>query len=230
MPRGRKVDWIIVGELGHRKSVFWRSVILVTQAKVESQARCRLPVILEEISLAEEVGMVNGDTELAVESAALSSKIIQKVGEGCHPGAACISERSAFVKGRMLAGQLPQVVHSKAEGVLTTHHAHGLLILPVIREPKLRDVCSYTERADSVAKAAVVGQVEVESICSHPLKIKADAPVIKAEFIGPGGIDYVGIGKQAAHGGAGEAIVKTRQIVQPIWALRRFVIEPAEAH
>src|SRR5437773_11392620 len=103
MPLGREVDGIVVGELRYREGVFRCSVILVTQAKVESQARCRLPVILEEISLAEEVGMVNGVAELAVQSAAPSPKIIQKVGEcgNCRASARGISQLSTSVKGRV---------------------------------------------------------------------------------------------------------------------------------
>src|SRR5215470_4994095 len=130
----------------------------------------------------------------------------------------------------MLAGELPQEIHTKAEGVLAMHNTHRVLILPVVGKPELGNVGGVAKRTHSTAEAALVRQVEVESIGRNALKIKADASVIKTELVRPGGINYIRIREQAAHRGPGKVIVKSGKIVEAVRALTGFVIEPAEAH
>src|SRR5215472_4785001 len=103
--------------------------------------------------------MIDRGSELPVESAACSPKIVQEVGEcvgNAGNGAGRIDKRSALIERRMLSRELPQKVRAKPEGMLAAHQTHGVLVLPVIGKPELRNVGGYAERGQTVAEAAIV--------------------------------------------------------------------------
>src|SRR5215469_62826 len=99
----------------------------------------------------------------------------------------------------MLARELPKIVNSKSEGVSTANDAHGVLVLPVVGKPELRNVGGNPKPGHGVAVNHVVRQVEVERVGGRRGRrnIKTDASVIEAKLIAPHWVNNVSVDKLA---------------------------------
>ena len=138
--------------------------------------------------------MVNGAAKLPAEAAGASAEIVNEIGKSAYAaaaGAGGVSKGAALVKRWVLARKLAQEIGAKAEGMLAAHQAHGVLVLPVIGEPELGNIVCATKASDS--QACIERQVGMEWVRSGQRKIKPDAAIVKAKFVGRPGIDHVSV-------------------------------------
>src|SRR5262245_14346394 len=99
----------------------------------------------------------------------------------------------------------------------SVHFAHRVLVLPVIGEPELRHIGGTTKGAGAGGSGqtgnGVIGKIEVETIQCHRDKIKADASVIEAKFVGPAWADHVGVAESTVQRDGIESTIKSRKII-----------------
>src|SRR5260370_41300108 len=85
--------------------------------------------------------MVNRATELPVQAAPITPKIIGKIGEWGHTAASSVGKRTAFVENRMRKRDLPQEIRPETEGMPATHQTQCVLVSPVVGRLEFRYVC-----------------------------------------------------------------------------------------
>src|SRR5258708_21080875 len=109
--------------------------------------------------------MVNRATELPVQAAPITPKIIEKIGEWGHTSASSVGKRTAFVERRMLTRQLPQEIRAETEGMPATHQPHCVLVLPVVAVPELRHVCRASEPSNH--ESPIICLFSVDTVRAH---------------------------------------------------------------
>src|SRR6266700_508013 len=129
---------------------------------------------------------------------------------------------------------LPPKSYRKFENAVTppaleayAYDAHCVLVLPVVGEPELRNV-GRASHADN-PETGIIRKGCVETIRRQERKTEPDAAIVEAEFVGPARANHISVREAAGHGPAGEAVIKTRKVVQG-GRLDGVVIEPTEAH
>ena len=111
----------------------------------------------------------------------------------------------------MLAGQLPEEIHAVAQSMLTGHKSLRILILPVIREPELRDIGGNAESSHACDR--VVGQILVKCVVTGTRKTKSNAAIVEAELIRPPGADDISVRERPTQGGPYKIVIKAGQVV-----------------
>src|SRR2546430_9392520 len=112
----------------------------------------------------------------------------------------------------MLASELAQVVKAIAKSMPAAHSAHGVLVLPVVREAELRNSGRASHAGNP--ETGIIRKGCVETIRRQKRKIEPDAPIVEAEFVGPARADHISVREAAGHGPAREAVIETRKVVQ----------------
>src|SRR5205085_1189800 len=143
--------------------------ILIAQAQRQRQLLRRLPRVLEEVTLAEQVRLVERRAEVNVRVAAAATEVVNEISKArvgdsagperirCRPGLE--GERAALVEGRALLGGLLQELRAEAERVRVPNLRHRVLEEVVLGDAELRQVRRETDgRKATTAGEADIGQ------------------------------------------------------------------------